>query len=449
INTERDPIKTGDITYDWIVLDSSAISKEGVFFLKNPVRFEKELCLIAFTKEAIKYGAYRGIVLLRNAPQDTLSWETTLKEVRKEVGFLHNLENAVLLEALNLIEKYEDIDENYRRKLLPELLSRTDKQYVQKYQQIEVQVAQSYDSLQRKIEDFRNKYKGTYAADVLLMIYHEPLIGNKMPQEYNTRASFMKEFYFEKWNFSEELLLSNPFLSNRIMRYLRDFTDIYNYAGIQYSVDKILKATKSQNSKLFDFMWNFLVKIYLHGGLEKMAVYIYDTYLEGCHAQISSGYEELRKLEKIKKVQEGNLAPVIPLEKQGIKPFAEIIKNHEFTIIYFWYSTCSFCQKATPEFVKSLEKATKNIGVITISLDKNKEEWRKYLKNMPSKWYHYCDLQGWKSEVVEEYVIRRTPTCYIIDKKGIIIGRDLYPLQVLPFITKYVNDNPNSNISSK
>ncbi|MDW8348452.1 MAG: hypothetical protein RML94_15925, partial [Bacteroidia bacterium] len=68
-NTEREPSRIGYHMYEWTVLDSSIIDKNsGKFVLKNPMRFEKELCLIAFTKEAIKYGAYRGIVLLRNAP---------------------------------------------------------------------------------------------------------------------------------------------------------------------------------------------------------------------------------------------------------------------------------------------------------------------------------------------------------------------------------------------
>ncbi|MDW8302942.1 MAG: thioredoxin family protein, partial [Bacteroidia bacterium] len=251
---------------------------------------------------------------------------------------------------------------------------------------------------------------------------------------------FMKEFYFEKWNFSEELLLSNPFLSNRIMRYLRDFTDIYNYAGIQYSVDKLLKATKSQNSKVFDFMWNFLVKLYLHSGLEKVAIHIYDTYLESCSNQITNASEEIQKLETLKKLQPGNPAPLIPLEKQGLKKFDEVIRNHELVILYFWASTCDYCRKYSPELLKVVSKTPKNIGVITISLDKDKSEWQKYLHTLQAdKWYHYCDLQGWQSDIVKNYAIRKTPVCYLIDRKGNIIEREVHPLDIEKFLLKYFN----------
>lgn len=425
-------VNTEGVEPIWVPLDSSNIDSNGNFLLKNPNRFDKELCLLAFNNEGISYGIFRRIVLLKKYIQDTLYWETTAEQVRKEYNFDHNLENAVLGQAFQLIEKYEEIDELYRRKLLPDVLNRLDKQYIQKYQQIEVQTALSYDSLQTAIDKFRTQYKDTYAADILLMVYQEPFIKNRIPQEYNTRASFLKDYFFDKWEFNNEFLVTNPYLYKRLLQYLSNYTDIYTFEGIQYSVDKLLKSSK-KNEKLFQYIVSFLIKIYLQNGFEKMAMYIYENYLGGC-TQITSAYEELKKLEKIKQLKAGNLAPNIPLEKQGMKPFAETLKNYEQTIVYFWASSCPHCQSATPTFVNLLKKYPQ-IGVITVSLDSDQKSWQDYLKkNMPTHWLHYCDLKGWKSEVIKEYAIMRIPTCYVIDKNGKIIEREVYPTQVLRYL---------------
>ncbi len=423
--------------YTWAKVDSAQIDAKGNFVLRNPKQFIKALYRMAFTEDGLKLGVYRDIILTQTP--DTLYWTFTATEVNSNTYFQHNTENRILSEALRLINAYKNLQKKYRRQVAAENFNYLDAQYLAKFQAIEKAKVQSFDSLQRNIKQFRNTYRGTYVADVLLSLFAEPIIAEQYPQKYDTRSAFLKDYFVQEWNLADASLLSVPFLEQRIYEYLSDYTYIHSYEGIRFSVDKLLKQAKA-NATVFDFMLNYLIKTYLHSGYEQMVNYIYEQYYDACSQPITSASEELKRFERMKKLNPGNLAPLIPLEKQGMKPFKELVKNYEVTIIYFWASTCQYCKKATPELKKSLAQFRQKIGVITVSLDTNEKDWKSYLKTLgvDNAWHHFCDLQGWQSEVIQNYVIRRTPTCYLVDSEGKIIGKEIYPTQVEEFLKKHL-----------
>jgi len=100
----------------------------------------------------------------------------------------------------------------------------------------------------------------------------------------------------------------------------------------------------------------------------------------------------------------------------------------KFLILTFASSFCEFCE---PEFTEllAIQNAfpAKELAILTISLDENKEDWIQWAKEKKIDWIQVIDTAGWASEMVSLYNVLTLPCNYLIDKTGIIVGYKLHP----------------------
>lgn len=132
----------------------------------------------------------------------------------------------------------------------------------------------------------------------------------------------------------------------------------------------------------------------------------------------------------------GIKAPNIILEdRNGEFLDLQKIQNNRIVLIDFWASWCKPCRKQNHELVK-LHKIYKDkkIGeadgfmILSVSLDNNKEKWEAAIEKDKLDWpYHVCDLKGFGSPCVDVYQLTQIPTSYLVDERGIIIGKDVTP----------------------
>ena len=98
----------------------------------------------------------------------------------------------------------------------------------------------------------------------------------------------------------------------------------------------------------------------------------------------------------------------------------------KYLILTFSTSQCEFCK---PDYALLLDIrktfSEKDLAVLTVSLDENKEDWKNYAKENEINWTQAVDSLGWASELVTLYNILSVPCNYLIDNKGIIIGSKL------------------------
>jgi len=64
----------------------------------------------------------------------------------------------------------------------------------------------------------------------------------------------------------------------------------------------------------------------------------------------------------------------------------------------------------------------KELGMLTVSLDENKSDWEKVIKEKGFTWTQVIDNAGWASVMVPLYNVSEIPCNYLIDKDKIIIG---------------------------
>nr|WP_315032738.1 TlpA disulfide reductase family protein [uncultured Chryseobacterium sp.] len=101
-------------------------------------------------------------------------------------------------------------------------------------------------------------------------------------------------------------------------------------------------------------------------------------------------------------------------------------------VIVFWSSTCSHCESELPKLLEKYnDLKTKNIQVIALSLDVDKNSYTKKIAAFP--WINDSELRGWNSSYTETYNVHATPTYFILDANNKIINKPEHVGDVLEY----------------
>ncbi len=105
---------------------------------------------------------------------------------------------------------------------------------------------------------------------------------------------------------------------------------------------------------------------------------------------------------------------------------SDIVKTNKLTLIDFWASWCGPCRAEMPHVKAAYEKYhAKGFEIVGVSLDNNKKSWTDAIRSLGMDWIHVSDLQGWRSSAAALYNVRSIPSCYLVDKNGKIVAKDL------------------------
>lgn len=211
-------------------------------------------------------------------------------------------------------------------------------------------------------------------------------------------------------------------------------------------VNKYMSAVQFQqqlSSQFHGFVKNFIDK--KPGSLASLAAVqnleaeenfdYYEKVAEGLKATLpnSSYYKELKaKVDELKKLAIGSVAPEITLNDTNDKPVSLSSLKGKVVLIDFWASWCRPCRAENPNVVKMYNKYhNKGFEVFSVSLDKSKPSWISAIKQDGLIWKnHVSDLGYWNSSVVPMYNIKGIPLTYLLDKEGKIIGKNLRGVQL-------------------
>ena len=101
-------------------------------------------------------------------------------------------------------------------------------------------------------------------------------------------------------------------------------------------------------------------------------------------------------------------------------------------VVVFWSSACSHCENELPKLLeKYKDLKSKNIEIIGLSLDTDKESYTKRIAAFP--WVNDSELRGWNSSYAEIYNIHATPTYFILDANNKIISKPDHVGDVLSY----------------
>ena len=100
--------------------------------------------------------------------------------------------------------------------------------------------------------------------------------------------------------------------------------------------------------------------------------------------------------------------------------------NNKVTLLDFWAAWCRPCRIENPNLVR-LHKKYNNAGfdIIGVSLDRTREQWEQAVIDDNLPWTQVSNLNFWNDPVARRYSIRAIPQSYLLDKDGLVMGKNL------------------------
>lgn len=98
----------------------------------------------------------------------------------------------------------------------------------------------------------------------------------------------------------------------------------------------------------------------------------------------------------------------------------------KYVLIDFWASWCGPCRMENPNVVKVYKTyKEKNFTILGVSLDKDKDSWKKAIAQDHLTWTQMSDLKYWNSQSVETFGFQGIPFNVLVDPSGKVIGESL------------------------
>jgi peroxiredoxin len=98
----------------------------------------------------------------------------------------------------------------------------------------------------------------------------------------------------------------------------------------------------------------------------------------------------------------------------------------KYLLIDFWASWCGPCRMENPNVVKAYNDFKgKNFTILGVSLDKDKDSWKKAITQDHLNWTQMSDLKYWNSQAVETFGFQGIPFNILVDPSGKVIGESL------------------------
>lgn len=109
----------------------------------------------------------------------------------------------------------------------------------------------------------------------------------------------------------------------------------------------------------------------------------------------------------------------------------------KLTVLDFWASWCGPCRVDSPNLVKVYNTyKDKGLAIVGISLDQQKESWKKAIDNDQLDWIHVSHLKRWDDPIAAIYGVRSIPQLFLLDENGVVIAKERHAADFIPFLEK-------------
>ena len=295
-----------------------------------------------------------------------------------------------------------------------------------------------YTSLIQELKDIQKFYEDNHANTIA----HQFIKSNKsyLPKDYQTLDEFLshkKQHHFDNIDLNNPILQGSNFLTDKISNYVFSALPkgIKTNEQLALEVNKNVKAVSEilKNTPT-GFQMKTFYQLWEIAGLNTMPSvedYIFANHLKKL-ALANGNKKMVDDIESATRLRIGAKSPEIIWESNEKKHSLSTMENADCYLIIFWSSTCSHCLKEVPALHSEL-KNFKNVKVLAIGLEDEKQNWEKVSATLPN-FTHGISLKKWDSEYVPIFNIQKTPTYFILDSEKRFIAKPDSDKEVIEFL---------------
>ena len=155
----------------------------------------------------------------------------------------------------------------------------------------------------------------------------------------------------------------------------------------------------------------------------------------------------------------GNQAPEIALPSPSGDTMKLSSLRGKYVLLDFWATWCRPCRMFNPHLVK-MYRAYKDstyfnasgFTVYSVALENpnSLEKWKNVIASDSLEWkYHVSEFKGWYSYIGRIYQINSIPANYLLDEKGVIVGKNLTEIDIKRYLSSKVDRTPKKKVSKK
>lgn len=316
------------------------------------------------------------------------------------------------------------------------------------HSQIEVELGNLHQGFEGYIQRLIDNNPDSYAAKIIKTM-KTPVL--KVEVSGDGRTEWLKDHFWDSVDLTDATLLHSLVIPSKVFEYIslykndRMGREEQEMALIE-SVDDILFKAQA-DERVFSVVLDIVTRRFEKSEYELVLTYITENYIltdsscENSEAAVSADRAgELRdKVETIKKMAVGNIAPEIDMPQQCLfdLKFAEgsVVPasgselklsdiSAEYTLVLFWASWCPHCPSLLSA-VKDIyeEYRDKGLEVLAISIDKERSAWQNAITKGQYRWINYSELNGWDGKAAKEYGVWSTPRMYLLDREKRITAK--------------------------
>lgn len=309
--------------------------------------------------------------------------------------------------------------------------------------------------LKEKVKEIETNYISkhpSYLSSKMINVLHEVFVPEfKEVKEEDKRKEkryyYYKKHFLDHVDFTEPGLVRSPVLLGKVDQYFDQVVQ-KSCDSTNADIDRIL--SKADTKQMYQTLLIHLATKY-----QKSKIMCFDCvklnifknhYLKDARVDWISEDQKKSIQEDVWKTEHNQCGekayPLSMKDTNGV--LHDLYKvDANYTIVYFYSSTCGHCKKATPKLRKMYDKIKDKykVEVFAVAIDREREEFDKFVKKGQYTWINLIDTKNEFTKYRTAYNVFSTPTIYILDKEKKIIAKKLDVEALEDFIVKYDEQN--------
>lgn len=145
----------------------------------------------------------------------------------------------------------------------------------------------------------------------------------------------------------------------------------------------------------------------------------------------------LIKKEASKNITVGLIAPDFTLKTDDGEDVSLYEMKGKIKIVDFWASWCGPCRGLNPHMLELYNKyKEKGLEIVGVSMDTNRENWLRAVKQDGMPWKQVSDLQAWEGDVAKKYNVESIPHVVVLNENNRMLAVNIYADELTELLKK-------------